>query len=196
MQETIITAETRVEGDISGQLLRIFGLVTGSMEAEEVIIERGGQVGGNIRAGGLRVFGRVDGAIFAQRVVIESSGMSLGGISAPSVSLAEGCTIQGRLDSNLPEPAASPPRTLATPHPAVSLYSNSAFPGMNAPSALPVSIPAPAPLAMLRGRHRRRLLLKTGRDVSVPALLRDWIAKVDAPSHVRIQVDVDPYSFL
>jgi primosomal protein N' (replication factor Y) len=56
--------------------------------------------------------------------------------------------------------------------------------------------PAPAPLAMLRGRHRRRLLLKTGRDVSVPALLRDWIAKVDAPSHVRIQVDVDPYSFL
>jgi cytoskeletal protein CcmA (bactofilin family) len=114
MQETIITAETRVEGDISGQLLRIFGLVTGSMEAEEVIIERGGQVGGNIRAGGLRVFGRVDGAIFAQRVVIESSGMSLGGISAPSVSLAEGCTIQGRLDSNLPEPAANlggaPPR--------------------------------------------------------------------------------------
>jgi primosomal protein N' (replication factor Y) len=56
--------------------------------------------------------------------------------------------------------------------------------------------PAPAPLAMLRGRHRHRLLMKTGRGGHVSALLRDWLAKLRVPGSVRIQVDVDPYSFL
>ncbi|HEM47381.1 MAG TPA: primosomal protein N', partial [Alphaproteobacteria bacterium] len=56
--------------------------------------------------------------------------------------------------------------------------------------------PAPAPLAMLRGRHRRRLLLKTGRDTDVQGTLRGWLARVRWPGGVRVQVDVDPYSFL
>ena len=56
--------------------------------------------------------------------------------------------------------------------------------------------PAPAPLAILRGRHRRRLLLKTRRDIAVQPLLRDWLAQVPAKGSVRIDVDVDPMSFL
>jgi primosomal protein N' (replication factor Y) (superfamily II helicase) len=56
--------------------------------------------------------------------------------------------------------------------------------------------PAPAPLALLRGRHRRRLLLKTRRDVAVQGLLRAWLAKVAVPRGVRVDVDVDPVSFL
>jgi primosomal protein N' (replication factor Y) len=56
--------------------------------------------------------------------------------------------------------------------------------------------PAPAPLSLLRGRHRRRLLLKASRAVPVQAVLRRWLGAVQ-PSHgLRIQVDVDPYSFL
>ena len=35
--------------------------------------------------------------------------------------------------------------------------------------------PAPAPLAMLRGRHRRRFLVKAGREVHLQAVLRDWL---------------------
>jgi hypothetical protein len=38
--------------------------------------------------------------------------------------------------------------------------------------------PAPAPLSILRGRHRRRLLLKTRRDIAVQPLLRTWLATV------------------
>ena len=38
--------------------------------------------------------------------------------------------------------------------------------------------PAPAPLSILRGRHRRRLLLKTRRDVAVQPILREWLGKV------------------
>jgi len=56
--------------------------------------------------------------------------------------------------------------------------------------------PAPAPLALLRGRHRRRLLLKTRRDVAVQPILRDWLARVPVPNSVRVQVDVDPVGFL
>ncbi len=56
--------------------------------------------------------------------------------------------------------------------------------------------PAPAPLAILRARHRRRLLLKTRRDIAVQPLLRGWLAKVQPGRGVRIDVDVDPVSFL
>jgi primosomal protein N' (replication factor Y) len=56
--------------------------------------------------------------------------------------------------------------------------------------------PAPAPLSILRGRHRRRLLLKTRRDIAVQPLLRAWLAAVNPPSSVHIDVDVDPVSFM
>jgi primosomal protein N' (replication factor Y) (superfamily II helicase) len=56
--------------------------------------------------------------------------------------------------------------------------------------------PAPAPLAVLRGRHRRRFLLKAKREVNIQAVLRQWLAKVKVPTNVRVQVDIDPYSFL
>ncbi len=56
--------------------------------------------------------------------------------------------------------------------------------------------PAPAPLAMLRGRHRRRLLLKARRDVAVQPLLRAWLAQVRVTGTARVDVDVDPISFL
>jgi primosomal protein N' (replication factor Y) (superfamily II helicase) len=56
--------------------------------------------------------------------------------------------------------------------------------------------PAPAPLAVLRGRHRRRFLLKCRRDIAPQPLLRAWLAPVKLPGSVRLQIDIDPYSFL
>jgi primosomal protein N' (replication factor Y) len=56
--------------------------------------------------------------------------------------------------------------------------------------------PAPAPLSVLRGRHRRRLLLKTRRDVAVQPILREWLGKVVVARSGRVEVDVDPVSFL
>jgi primosomal protein N' (replication factor Y) len=70
--------------------------------------------------------------------------------------------------------------------------------GLAAPAAPGVEVlgPAPAPLAVLRGRHRHRLLLKAERGVRVQPLLRDWLARVPLPGSVRVQVDVDPVGFL
>jgi primosomal protein N' (replication factor Y) len=56
--------------------------------------------------------------------------------------------------------------------------------------------PAPAPLAILRGMHRRRLLLKAARDVDVQALMRAWLDAAELPRQARVDVDVDPVSFL
>lgn len=56
--------------------------------------------------------------------------------------------------------------------------------------------PAPAPLAMLRGRHRQRLLVHARRALDVQGAIRGWLGGVEVPRGVRVAVDVDPYSFL
>ena len=56
--------------------------------------------------------------------------------------------------------------------------------------------PAPAPLAMLRGRHRQRLLIHAARKLDVQDVIRDWLGGLDWSAKVRVAVDVDPYSFL
>ena len=50
--------------------------------------------------------------------------------------------------------------------------------GNAAPSVEGMAVfgPAPAPLAMLRGRHRQRLLVHAARKLDVQDVLRDWLA--------------------
>ena len=56
--------------------------------------------------------------------------------------------------------------------------------------------PAPAPLLLLRGRYRFRFLVMAERHVNVQALVSRWLDDYTPPTRVRIQVDIDPYSFL
>ena len=56
--------------------------------------------------------------------------------------------------------------------------------------------PADAPLALVRGRRRKRLLVRADRDVDLQGFLRAWLARVKVPGSVRLTVDVDPYNFL
>jgi len=56
--------------------------------------------------------------------------------------------------------------------------------------------PAPAPLAMLRGRQRFRVLVHARRALDVQDVIRDWLGKLDWSPKARVTVDVDPYSFL
>lgn len=55
--------------------------------------------------------------------------------------------------------------------------------------------PAPAPIAMIRGQHRRRFLVKAPRTVNIQKLVADWLARVKIPSAIRLKTDIDPYSF-
>jgi len=56
--------------------------------------------------------------------------------------------------------------------------------------------PAPAPISLLRGKFRRRLLLKTTREIAVQPILRAWLSRVEVPRAVKVDVDVDPVSFM
>ncbi len=56
--------------------------------------------------------------------------------------------------------------------------------------------PAAAPISVVRGRHRWRLLVKAGRDVDLQAFLRLWLKDVKVKGSLALQIDVDPYNFL
>lgn len=56
--------------------------------------------------------------------------------------------------------------------------------------------PAPAPMALLRGRYRYRLLMNARRSVELQKVIREWLGCIDHPPGVRVAVDVDPYSFV
>ena len=57
--------------------------------------------------------------------------------------------------------------------------------------------PAEAPLAVVRGRHRFRLLVKSPRGFDLSAYLREWLAAAPKPKgNIKLEIDVDPQSFL
>jgi primosomal protein N' (replication factor Y) (superfamily II helicase) len=57
--------------------------------------------------------------------------------------------------------------------------------------------PADAPLSLVRGRHRLRLLVKAPRGFDLSAYLREWLAHAPKKhGDIKLEVDVDPQSFL
>jgi len=63
--------------------------------------------------------------------------------------------------------------------------------------AVQVLGPAEAPLAVVKGRYRFRLLVKSARGVDLSGYLRDWLAVAPkTKGNLKLEVDVDPQSFL
>ena len=56
--------------------------------------------------------------------------------------------------------------------------------------------PAPAPLAVIKGRHRWRLLVRTRRNVNIQGFVRRWLQDLKPAGSLRVDVDIDPYQFL
>ncbi len=70
---------------------------------------------------------------------------------------------------------------------------------MRAPKAEKIRIlgPAEAPLSVIRGRYRVRLLIKAARESDIQAYLRQWLAAVPPTrGNLRLTVDIDPYNFM
>jgi primosomal protein N' (replication factor Y) len=56
--------------------------------------------------------------------------------------------------------------------------------------------PADAPVAMVRGRHRVRLLAQSPKDFDLSGYVRFWLASAERPrGSLKVQVDIDPMSF-
>jgi primosomal protein N' (replication factor Y) len=56
--------------------------------------------------------------------------------------------------------------------------------------------PADAPLGLVRGRRRKRFLVRADRGVDLSAYMAAWRARVRPPGAIRLAIDIDPYSFL
>ena len=57
--------------------------------------------------------------------------------------------------------------------------------------------PAEAPLAVIKGRYRFRLLVKSARGFDLSDYVREWLAAgPKTKGNLRLEVDVDPQSFL
>jgi primosomal protein N' (replication factor Y) len=57
--------------------------------------------------------------------------------------------------------------------------------------------PAEAPFAVLRGRHRFRLLALSEKAATLHDWLHAWLAKAPkARGSVKVAIDIDPMSFL
>ena len=56
--------------------------------------------------------------------------------------------------------------------------------------------PAPAPLSLLRGRYRYRLLVNARRSEPLQDIIRQWLGALHLPASVRVSIDIDPYNFV
>ena len=56
--------------------------------------------------------------------------------------------------------------------------------------------PADAPLKILRGRHRRRFLIRCESHLSSQKIIKNWLSEIKLPASLRLEIDIDPYNFM
>ncbi|WP_026941105.1 primosomal protein N' [Hellea balneolensis] len=56
--------------------------------------------------------------------------------------------------------------------------------------------PSEPPIGRIRGRYRRRLLVQAEMTVNLPKYMKTWRARVKPPSKYKLQIDIDPQSFM
>lgn len=55
--------------------------------------------------------------------------------------------------------------------------------------------PVPAAMSRLKGQYRWRFLVKSPRTIKLQPFLKKWVTTAAVPTHIRLQIDIDPYSF-
>ncbi len=56
--------------------------------------------------------------------------------------------------------------------------------------------PSEAPIAILRGRHRRRFLIRADMDKNLPQYMQSWRARLKIPAKIKFAIDIDPQGFM
>ncbi|HPF77977.1 MAG TPA: primosomal protein N', partial [Alphaproteobacteria bacterium] len=55
--------------------------------------------------------------------------------------------------------------------------------------------PAEAPMYRLRGKFRRRLLVRADKAIDIQKAIKHWVGSIKLPSTIKVQIDIDPQSF-
>jgi primosomal protein N' (replication factor Y) len=56
--------------------------------------------------------------------------------------------------------------------------------------------PSEPVFAIVRGRWRRRLLIRSSKTTNLSAYLKDWKERYKIKGSIRVKIDIDPYSFM
>ena len=55
--------------------------------------------------------------------------------------------------------------------------------------------PAPPFISYLRGKHRKRFIVRCSRGKNIQKFVKDWLKKFQIPFDLKISIDIDPYNF-
>jgi primosomal protein N' (replication factor Y) len=67
---------------------------------------------------------------------------------------------------------------------------------LNSPESINILGPVEAPIFLLRGQYRFRILIKGNSRKMLNNFTKDLLKKCPLPSTIKLIVDVDPYSFM
>ncbi len=56
--------------------------------------------------------------------------------------------------------------------------------------------PAEPPITILRGRHRRRFLIRAKQNKNLSAFMQSWRNRIKIPPKTKMQIDIDPQGFM
>ncbi len=165
------------------------GLEGGDLRAAERTYQQVAQVAG--RAGR----GEKPGEVLIQTRHPEASVISA--LAAGDRDAFYAAEIEARRDANAPPFGRWAAIIVSSEDPAEAKAAARAIGGTapNHPDMLVLG-PAPAPLSLLRGRHRFRLLINARRSAELQKMLREWLEPLRFPRGVRVHIDIDPYSFV
>lgn len=99
--DSLLAADLTIEGKIQGRgNVRIAGSFTGDINVQgEVSIEPGARITGGLRGETVRVGGEVHGNVEAtSRVELLESGILIGDLKAPSLTVAAGSCMRGKVE--------------------------------------------------------------------------------------------------
>jgi cytoskeletal protein CcmA (bactofilin family) len=119
--KSFLGAESEFQGELTAKgVLRMDGVVTGKVQADQVIMSETAVLKGDIVAKRIIVGGRVEGSLRAQDLVeIRSKGKVKGEIFTNKFLVMEGGEINGQIEMRADEPNVlefeSAPRTAANP---------------------------------------------------------------------------------
>ena len=112
-----IGRSVRIQGDISGEEdLMIQGMIEGSVSLKNhlVTIGKEGRVSATVDAKVIRIEGTVEGDLRGnEQIIVSASGNVRGNMSAPRVTIEDGCSFKGSIDMDGPEPGRPAPPAAA-----------------------------------------------------------------------------------
>jgi len=128
-ERAVIGPSISIQGDVTGEEdLVVQGRVEGKIDLKQhnVTIGKDGRVKADIYGRVIEVEGEVRGNLFGdEQIVVSQSGQVIGNITAPRVTLADGCRFKGSIDM---EPKSRGRDTRSQGAPAASGTSSSAAP--------------------------------------------------------------------